>query len=150
MTRRLPPRRDPRARRRRLLPPDGRGRGGGRRGRFQSIAKAARPCRYEIAYVTCVKRTRFVAQREAKSLLKEDPFRVVKAMSEGVKNPLAVYAARRGLPRERRRGFCVTSADSRESFKILAARSSWVDWRLEAQAALDPFGRGDIETDLEG
>src|SRR5208337_5692064 len=34
------------------------------------------------------------------------------------------------------------SADSRESFKILAARSRRVDWRLEAQAALDPFGRG--------
>jgi len=42
-------------------------------------------------------------------------FRAVKAIGEGVKNPIAVCAGRRDLPRERRRGSSLTSADSRES-----------------------------------
>jgi len=46
------------------------------------------PCRSEIVRATMrgVKRTRGVAQREAKPLLREDLFRVLDAMVEGVKN----------------------------------------------------------------
>ena len=46
------------------------------------------PCRSEIVRATMrgVKRTRGVAQREAKPLLREDLFRVLDAMGEGVKD----------------------------------------------------------------
>ena len=62
--------------------------------RIATISKAhearglRNPCRSEIVRATMrgVKRTRGVAQREAKPLLREDLFRVLDAMGEGVKD----------------------------------------------------------------
>jgi len=60
------------------------------------------PCRSEIVRATLrgVKRTRGVAQREAKPLLREDLFRVVDAIGEGVKDTRdrALLRLRRRLP----------------------------------------------------
>ena len=46
------------------------------------------PCRFEIVRATLrgIKRTRGIAQREAKPLLREDLFRVLDAMGDGVKD----------------------------------------------------------------
>ena len=62
--------------------------------RIATISKAhearglPNPCRSEIVRATLrgIKRTRGIAQREAKPLLREDLFRVLDAMGEGVKD----------------------------------------------------------------
>ena len=62
--------------------------------RIATISKAhearglRNPCRSEIVRATMrgVRRTRGVAQREAKPLLREDLFRVLNAMGEGMKD----------------------------------------------------------------
>jgi hypothetical protein len=63
------------------------------------------PCRSEIVRATLrgIKRTRGVAQREAKALLKEDLFRVLDAMGDGVKD------ARDAAELLRACGFCSRS-----------------------------------------
>jgi len=50
-------------------------------------ARGANPCRFEIVRATLrgVKRTRGVAQREAKPLLRDDLFQVVDAMGDALK-----------------------------------------------------------------
>jgi integrase len=62
--------------------------------RIATISKAhearglPNPCRSEIVRATLrgIKRTRRVAQREAKPLMREDLFRVLDAIGEGVKD----------------------------------------------------------------
>ena len=121
--------------------------------RIATISKAhearglPNPCRSEIVRATMrgVKRTRGVAQREAKPLLREDLFRVLDAMGEGVKDArdraLLLIGFAGGFRRSEIVGLDCDDVERVRQGLIVTLRRSKVDQEGAGRKVGIPFGR---------
>ncbi len=105
------------------------------------------PCRSEIVRATLrgVKRTRGVAQREAKPLLREDLFRVLDALGEGVKDArdgaLLLIGFAGGFRRSEVVGLNCDDFERVRQGLIVSLRRSKVDQEGAGRKVGIPFGR---------
>ena len=121
--------------------------------RIATISKAhearglPNPCRSEIVRATMrgVKRTRGVAQREAKPLLREDLFRVLDAMGEGVKDArdraLLLIGFAGGFRRSEIVGLNCDDVERVRQGLIVTLRRSKTDQEGAGRKIGIPFGR---------
>jgi site-specific recombinase XerD len=105
------------------------------------------PCRAEIVRATLrgVKRTRGIAQREAKPLLREDLFRVLDALGEGMKGArdraLLLVGFAGGFRRSEVVGLNCDDIEHVRQGLILTLRRSKVDQEAAGRKVGIPFGR---------
>jgi integrase len=121
--------------------------------RMATISKAhearglPNPCRSEIVRATLrgIKRTRGIAQREAKALLREDLFRVLDAMGDGVKaardRALLLIGFAGGFRRSELVGLDCADIERVRQGMIMMLRRSKVDQMGEGRKIGVPFGR---------
>jgi integrase len=121
--------------------------------RLATISKAhearglPNPCRSEIVRATLrgIKRTRGIAQREAKPLLKEDLFRVLDAMGDGVKDArdraLLLIGFAGGFRRSELVGLDCTDIERVRQGMIITLRRSKADQEGAGRKVGIPFGR---------
>jgi integrase len=121
--------------------------------RIATISKAhearglPNPCRSEIVRATLrgIKRTRGIAQREAKPLLREDLFRVLDAMGEGMKDArdwsLLLIGFAGGFRRSEIVGLDCDDVERVRQGIILTLRRSKTDQEGAGRKVGIPFGR---------